>query len=45
MRFLNEDKPLIGVRLIDVTSEYEEDPELKTILHGFSSEQVFCFTS
>ncbi|XP_057370675.1 mannosylglucosyl-3-phosphoglycerate phosphatase-like isoform X1 [Daphnia carinata] len=38
MRFLGEeDKPLIGVRLVDVTSEYDEDVELKLALDSFTS--------
>ena len=38
MRFSGEEeKPSISVRLMDVTSEYEEDAELKQILNGFTS--------
>ena len=38
MRFQGEeDKPLVEVRLLDVTSDYDEDPDLKKILDGYSS--------
>jgi len=37
MRFSGEkDKPLISVRLMDVTSEYDEDMDLKKVLDGFT---------
>lgn len=38
LRFSGKDeRPIVEVRLVDVTSEYDEDPELKTALDGFSS--------
>ncbi len=37
MRFSGEkEKPSISVRLMDVTSQYDEDVDLKKVLDGFT---------
>jgi hypothetical protein len=42
MRFSSEEeKPSINVRLMDVTSEYDEDVDLKQILDGFTGKYIY----
>ena len=42
MRFSSEEEtPSINVRLMDVTSEYDEDVDLKQILNGFTSKYIY----
>ena len=37
MRLIDDDKPRVDVRLVDVTSDYEEDQALKLALDKFTS--------
>jgi 5'-nucleotidase len=41
MRFSGEEeKPSISVRLMDVTSQYDEDVDLKKVLDGFTGKNL-----